>query len=462
MNPNNKSALLQQLLNAVLVMALIGLLGWLSVRYDLQQDWTVNQRNTLTEASRQQLAAMPEPIRVLAFVEPGAAERAAVESFLEQYRRFKADIQIEFIDPGAQPAKVKEYEISAAGEVVIEYQGRREKLRQLSEPVITGALQRLSFSGESFVVFVEGHGERSTSGRDAADYSAFAALLRDKGLKVQGLNLVQNPSIPDNTAVLVLASPRSALLPGEIELIDQYVKNGGNLLWLADPDHPPGLEALAETLGIRWQNGYAVFPEYQLLGLDHPGVYVALGYPPNPVTTGVDDLTLFPLVRSLSVVPDRGWIAQPMLTSSPEAWLETAALDGSAVTLDEAAGDVPGPLTIGLTLTRDRPAATPAPAEGETAPAAPREQQRIALVGDADFLADSTLGQLANRQLGLNLVQWLAARDSQLNIDLPKAPDTSLFLPLWAQVALGLGFVLVLPLGLLGFGLTRWWLRRRR
>jgi ABC-type uncharacterized transport system involved in gliding motility auxiliary subunit len=468
MKPKN-SNLLQQLVSGLLFLAVIVMLGWLSVRYNVKQDWTFNKRNTLTEASQKQLASMADPVRFIAFAYPGAPERASVQFFVEQYQRFKKDVSLEFVDPTGQPQKVKEYGISFAGEVVLEYQGRRENLRALSEQNITGALQRLSYSGEKWIVFLEGHGERAVlGGQDQAALTRFGQALKDKGLKAQPLNLVKSPSVPDNTSVLVIASPQSALLEGEIKLIDDYVKRGGNLLWLADPDHPPGLQMLADTLGIRWQNGYAVFPEYELLGTGHPGIFAALDYPPNPVTRGLAQVTLFPLVRSLIAdKPDSGWTAQPMLRSSEGAWLETGPIDGTqGVSLDAKAGDIAGPLNIGMTLTRQLPdpdAKAPAPAkEGEPPAPAPTLEQRVVLVGDADFLSDASLGQLGNQQLGLNIVQWLASRDAQLNIDVPKAPDTNLFLPQWSVILIGVGFVIVLPLLLIGIGVTRWVLRRRR
>ena len=37
-------------------------LGWLSSKHTLQIDWTAGHRNTLTEASRKQLASMPDPL----------------------------------------------------------------------------------------------------------------------------------------------------------------------------------------------------------------------------------------------------------------------------------------------------------------------------------------------------------------------------------------------------------------
>jgi hypothetical protein len=223
---------------------------------------------------------------------------------------------------------------------------------------------------------------------------------------------------------------------------------------------------VADTLGIAWQNGFAVFPDYELLGTGHPGIFLADHYPRTPVTQGLDQVAVFPLVRSLTARADSGWTAQPLLTTNRDAWLETQSLDGKSVIFDSKQGDIPGPLNIAMMLTREIPdpdAPAPAkPAEGEPPPAAPTRQQRVVLVGDADFLADATLGQLGNEQLGLNIVQWLASRDSQINLDVPKAPDTELYLPNWAVILLSVGFVILLPLLLIGTGVTRWVLRRRR
>lgn len=458
---NKTKVLAQQLLNGVLIIAVLILLAVLSVRYEVKQDWTAGKRNTLTEASRKQLESMPDPIRFVSFAEQGGEDRDAVKFWVDKYKRFKPDIELDYIDPSAQPKKVREYNVSYAGEVVLEYQGRRESLRGLNEQSITGSLQRLAFTGEQWIVFLQGHGERAidtvgAQGPTESSFDRYVQVLRDKGLKAQALNLVQSPTIPDNTAVLVIASPQKALLEGEVQLIKQYVDKGGNLLWLADPDNPPGLDAVAQTLGVTWQNGYAIFPEYQMLGTGHPGIFAAIGYPPNPVTQGMDQVTLFPLVRALVGKPANGWTVQPMLTSSDAAWLETGSIDNEAVKLEPEKGDIPGPLNIGLTLSRDVP-----PAAGAAADAKPR-QQRVALIGDADFLSDAYLAQLGNQQLGINLVQWLAARDTQLNIDIPKAPDADLFLPSWTLILITVGFTLLLPLLLLGVGITRWVLRRRR
>lgn len=443
--------LFQQLFSGLLFIAALVLLALLSVRFKTELDWTAGNRNTLTAASQKQLQSMPDPLRFLVFAPSGAEVRRAVETDLAKYRRVKSNISIEYIDPAAQPQKVKEYKVSAIGEVVAEYQGRRESLRATTEPAVTSALQRLAYGGEQWVLFLEGHGERPLEdAQNPATFARFAQLLGEKGLKVRSLNLVKEAKIPDNTSVLVIASPERQPLAGELKLIQDYVQRGGNLLWLADPDYPAGLAPLAQALGIAWQSGYAILPEYQIIGTGHPGFFAAIGYPPHPVTQGFEQITLFPLARSLVANPAAGWTVQPLLQTSEAAWLETGDISSGRVAQD--AQDIKGPLTIGLSLTRER-------SGGEAGKA---QTQRVALVGDADFVSNAYLGELGNQQLGINLLQWLASRDAQLNVDVPKAPDVSLYLPGWATIVIALGFVILLPLGLLGFGVTRWILRRRR
>lgn len=454
-----KQVLIQQVTSAALFVAVLVMAGWLTNKYKVEADWTAGNRNTLTEPSRKLLAAMKDPIAFKVFLYPRSEMRQSLEADIRRYQRVKADITLEFIDPSTNPQKVKDYNVTRAGDVVAEYQGRRENLSATTEQAITTALQRLASSGERWVVFLEGHGERSINDGEQAGFSEFFKLLRDKGLKVRGLNLATDHKIPDNTSVLVLADPARALLEGEAKLVDEYVQKGGNLLWLADPAQGSGkdavesLDALAKTLDISWLKGTGIMPDSASLGLP-PFVYITTQYPANPVTHDFPENALFPLVRGLTFksAPGATWNAQPLLTTIPEAWLETGTLDGE-VSMDVSKGDTAGPLTLGVTLTRDYK-----PADAKDGAGRP---QRVALVGDSDFLTNGYLGQLGNSLLGLNLAQWLASRDEQLNIDIPKAPDVSLVIPSWGMYAIYFGFAFLLPAGLLGFGVTRWVLRRR-
>ena len=450
MSTSNKknAALAQQLISGLLFVAVIVMLGWLSNRYKTELDWTAGNRNTLTEASVKQLGTMTSPIRFIGFTYSNDPNRKSLEADIRKYQRVKADITIEFIDPSAQPQKVKDYNISSAGEMVVEYEGRRESLRASTEQAITTALQRLSFAGEKWVSFLEGHGERNANdAQGTAEIGQFAQTLRDKGLKVQSLNLVKTPQVPDNTSVLVLASPGNALLEGELKLIQDYVAAGGNLLWLHDPESPATLDSLAASFGAQWQKGLVIDPVAQQFGLPG-GFYVPGDYPPSPITQGFDQVTIFPLAGALTAEAKDGWTVQPLLATAQDSWLEVGSLDGE-IALDDK--DRPGPASVGAFFTRDHKGA-----DGKTTP------QRAVLIGDADFISNQFVGQQGNSDLAVNTVQWLAARDSQLNIDVPKAPDSSLVLPGWGLTLIVVGFLVALPLFLVVFGAARWILRRRK
>jgi ABC-type uncharacterized transport system involved in gliding motility auxiliary subunit len=454
-----KQLLLQQAISAVLFVAVLSMVGWLSTRYKVQADWTAGNRNTLTEPSRKFLETLKDPLKFTVFIYPRSELRQSLESDVARYQRFKPDIALEFVDPTANPQKVKEYNISRPGEVVVEYQGRRENLTATTEPAITTALQRLAETGERWIVFLEGHGEHALTDTEQFGYSEFAQLLRDKGLKVRALNLATDSKIPDNTAALVIGGPERPLLEGEVKILAEYVATGGNLLWLADPqtgrtDPEASLAGLATILNVTWLKGTGILLESAQLGLP-PFVYITTQYPENPVTKDFPENALFPLVRGLTYKTSGDWDAKPLLTTSEQAWLETGALEGELAAEPEK-GDTKGPLTLGVTLTREAKPAADATPDAKAVP------QRVAVIGDSDFVSNAYFGQLGNSLLGLNLAQWLAARDSQLNIDVPKAPDRSLMIPSWGLYAIYIGFAFVLPATLLGFGVARWVVRRRK
>ena len=89
-------------------------------------------------------------------------------------------------------------------------------------------------------------------------------------------------------------------------------------------------------------------------------------------------------------------------------------------------------------------------------------EQRIAIVGDADFLSNRYLGNGSNLEIGLNLANWLSHDDNLIAISPRAAPDTRLDLSQLQQIIIGVGFLLVLPLSLFGAGFTIWLKRRNR
>ncbi len=444
-----RSVKLNNAVFVVLFLTLIGLLGWLSTRYSYQADWTANGRNTLAEASVEVVERLEGPLVAQAFASEASPLREHIADLLGRYQRHKRDFELRFVDPDAEPQKVRELGIYMEGEVVLEYQGRREKVEQLTEEAITNALQRLSRSGERRLLFLSGHGERSPFGQANHDLRAWGQALRAKGFELEELNLVENPVIPAATSALVIAGPQVDLLPGEVERIVEFVENGGNLLWLADTDGPRGLEELAAALGISFQPGMVVDPLTRLYGIANPTFALVSDYGLHPLTRDFAVVTLFPGAVGLEAEPPEPWRAEPFLMTTGRSWSETGELAGE-ITFDEGS-DVAGPLTLGVALTR---ALEPGEEGGKA-------EQRVVVIGDGDFISNAYLGNGGNLDLAMNVANWLASDDQLLNIPAKTALDTSLELTQTEATVIGVVFLFVLPLLLLGSGGLVWWRRRK-
>ncbi|MGE0081420.1 MAG: GldG family protein [Thiohalomonadaceae bacterium] len=451
LNSNIKRRLrLQGYAFALLFLAAVGLVAWLSTRYHVQADWTASGRHTLAEASVSLLATLDDPITVTAFARESelTASRRAIADFVGRYQRHHPRMELRFVNPDLHPDKVRDYGVTMEGEMVIEYQERRENVQALSEEAFTNALQRLARSGERRIVFVQGHGERKPRGQANHDLGSFGRQLENKGFSIGTVNLAETPAIPDDTAALVIASPQVNLLPGEVTILRDYVAKGGNLLWFIEPGEWRGLEPVAALMGLGMHAGVVVDPTTQLLGIDNATFAVVADYPLHGATEGLDSLTLFPTAAALDVSAPEEWDVSPLLRTVARSWAEAGVLEG-AVSFDEGR-DVAGPLDVGVALARDL-------GEGET-----RRSQRVVVIGDGDFLSNAFIGNGANLDLGNRLVNWLSHDDAFINIPPRAAPDVTLAMTPALSIAMGAGFLLLIPGLLLGGGITLWLRRRRR
>ena len=80
------------------------------------------------------------------------------------------------------------------------------------------------------------------------------------GIELDTLKLAETPEIPDDINLLVIADPRVTLLGGEIQLVNRYLQDGGNLLWLVEPGGIAGLDPVAEALGADVPRGPGALP----------------------------------------------------------------------------------------------------------------------------------------------------------------------------------------------------------
>ena len=358
---------------------LVGFSAWLSSQHRYQWDWSAGARNSLSISSQRLLERLKHPVNITAYASDKEILRRRIRETLDRYRRYKSDLTVRFVDPESVPDEVRRLGIDTDGELRIEYDTRVEHVSEHTEQAITNALNRVARSGDRWIAFVTGHGERDLLGQANHDLGAFGESLEQRGFRVQPITLTEVHEIPVNTALLVIASPSVAMLEEETKQIQAFVRHSGNLLWLSEPGSLHGLEALAESLSLRFGPGQIIDPSTPLFGVAQATFPIVSRYSSHAVTAEFDLITLYPEAVALTVKPNDTWRSCKIITTSEKAWSETKLPLTEAVF--DAASDQPGPLTLGVALQ---------PADADSLPS-----QRIVVIGDGDFLSNAYLGKRA-------------------------------------------------------------------
>ncbi len=447
--PAHLSRLSRAVADALFLALMLGILlsgGWLVARNDRYWDWTDARSNSLAPQSLAILARLDGPLHASVFADPASPLGRGVERLLMQYQQARPDMQIEVVDPQRFPERARDAEVTLLGQILLDYQGRRESLDQVSERSISGAIARLATNRAPWIAVIEGHGERAIQGEGGADLGRLGQELSERGFLARPLDPSRVDAVATNTRILVISTPRIPLFPGVVEQLIDFLERGGNLLWLLDPGPLNGLEPLVEHLGLTILPGTVVDADAAGLGVATPAVAVIATYPDHPLSAGLSIPALLPGSIAFGTEPAPGWILETYLATGERSWNETGRLDG-LIDRDEIIGEQAGPLPVVLALNR------PIPEEGH--------EQRVLIVGDGDFASNAQIGAYGNRALALALLSWLSEPGDLTELPPDPAEPRALLLGEPQRLWIGLGSLVFIPAGFLLLGLIVRWLRWR-
>jgi len=431
-----------------------GCIGFLSTRHTWTADWSRGARASLAPESVAVLDTLHGPVEVVGYLSPTGPLREQIAAVIERYTREKKDLTLSFVDPDLDPAASRQLGIAGDGALLVRYQGREQRVESpINERNLSNALERLARGGERVVAFVTGDGERQPDGRANADLGTFMTQVERRGIRAVPLNFSQTRGVPDHTDLVVLASPTSSLPADSVAALVDYVHGGGNLLWLTEPGNEDlGTGPLADVLGVRVLPGVLVDGQGSTLNVNDPRMVVLGDYPFHAITRGFRESTLFPQVSGLAQVSDHDWAVVPFLRSGERSWTAFGGIDNarpSTIAFHPEAGELKGPLDFGFALNR-------------LSPSPDRNEQRAVVIGDGDFLSNTYIGNGGNRALGERVFDWLLGDDVLVDLPTRGAPDRVISLSQEGLNAISFGFLIALPVTLLGLGVGIAWRRRRR
>jgi len=341
---------------------------------------------------------------------------------------------------------------------------RRIQVITTDEEEIALAILRALRTRETVICFAIGHGEydidnfafhthfEGTQGHSHNIEGVAVVQMQQHGLgrlrqTIEKLGLVARKTllaggqqVPAHCAALVEANPRTRYTGADSAVVRAYLKQGGSLLMLIEPDYPVDetLAAVLAEAGIRAADGFVVDP------VDHyftdEQMIAVSKYARHPITRALA-LSIYPGARPVDTVPAPHATAMVLFTSSAESYRITDRLGAN----EEAASAPRGAVPLA------------AAAEGQLGSGNPF---RLVVFGDADFASNSFFPYLANADMVLGSISWLI-REERAPVVKPPIEVLPTVALTGSQVrTIFIATVLVLPGSVALLGGLVWWRRR--
>ena len=286
-----------------------------------------------------------------------------VRILMEKYDEYSDRISIEYIDPYKNPSAIEQFaersDAVAEGSIVVECGDQMRVLNLIDfydtesdsssgytyvssfrgESTLTSALLAVTSEDTPHAYVLRGHNESVST--------SFSTMLETSGYAVDTLTLAEK-EIPENASLLILSLPQKDYTEDEINMLDEYVKNGGDLLVFDGTESPTDLDVLyayLEEWGITVQPEMVIDQEYNIS--DDRYVLAALSDSSvNDALSAISDQVIVtPDAKPLKVklsdrVTDR--TVESLLTTRETAYSRAIEADTTYDSYDKQDGDTDG------------------------------------------------------------------------------------------------------------------------
>jgi ABC-type uncharacterized transport system involved in gliding motility auxiliary subunit len=443
----------------ILTLAVVGILfaanylvfnnpGLLGEPWDLTED----KSNTLTSETLDVLDRLPEKVTATAFYTDSISPVEAQELLLKFKANSNGKFDYSFVNPDLDPIAAREAGVTGDGKILLQMGETKEVASFASETELVRTIIRLISPEARTVYFLQGHGEPGIDSFSSdVSYSIAKSTLESKNYTVGALNLLSTNSIPEDALAIIIAGPMKPVSQQEVNLLKEYVKNGGGLVVMQDPrfftEFGDAADPLAQYLTDDWGVTLNEDIVIDLINTQNPFQAVSSQYNSHPITANLSDryIVILPQARSVSITAQiENIFPTPLISTTEQSWGETQLFASETPEFD-AEFDTLGPLNLAVA------------AENTV------DKSRVVVFGNSLFATDEVFDAYGNGNMFINAVDWAAEQDDLL--DISTRPTTErVFLPP-AQIGfiiLALISVVVIPGLVVVSGISSWIARRKR
>ena len=218
---------INSILSQIIIVGIVIISIMIAHQHSKTWDLTKNKVNTLSQDSTKLIKNLQKPVTAYLFTEQLGNQEFGVTS-----------------DPSLY--------IEAEG-------GKRERIADPTEENITNAIHRSLSAKDKYIYVLAGHGEATIDDTQKTDMKSLTILkesLEKEVYKVFPLILKETGKIPEDASAIIIAGPTSKYYPKEIEIIENYLKNGGKALILTGSEFPKENKNFFNKYGFTIEDGY--------------------------------------------------------------------------------------------------------------------------------------------------------------------------------------------------------------
>lgn len=435
----------------LIILAILGALNFLAQRYNKSFDSTANKKYTLSDQTAKVVKNLQGDLTISYWDRPSGFPNA--QDLFDRYKGLSPKVNVEYDDADKRRTEAIAAGVKTIPTILVKVGNKTETAKSLTEEEVTGAMVRALKGGDRTVCFTSGFGEESTADTTAAEGLGNAKTLTEKNnYKTEAVPLIPKAEIPSDCTILVVAGPKRNYLQPAVDAIKAYVENGGRALIMLDPplmfkseiDENAALTAVLESWGVKMDKNLVLDLSGvgQLFGLG-PEFPIVTKYEDHAIVREMKDLpTGFPITRSMEVTKGDKTMVSALFTTTDSA-VATEDLKNPQVNVKAAKQ---GTYTLAAAGTY-----TSGKANGNG---------RFVVVGTSRWIGNGFLGFNGNRDLYMNILNWLSSDEDLISIR-PKDPeDRRLNMNPRQATMVFYGSVVVIPLAIIIAGVGVWWRRR--
>ena len=431
-------------------------------------DLTKEKLYSITDESKRIIEKIDKEIMIYIF---GYNESFAEVDIIKQYQAINPNIKFEITNVHERVDLAKEYDIYASEQAILLISDGNYKritnfdletidywegqIYSIAEQKMTNAMVEITTDFKPKIYFLSGHGELTLN----EDMTILESLIKNEMYEVETIDLLVTTQIPEDCDTLAICAPMEDFKKLETDLIIDYIKNGGDIVFLADVQLEekefPNIQNILDEYGIILTNGFTLEMDSNRIFLGLNETFLpSYGYHDIVSKTKSEAVIMF-LTIGINFAEDTKLKElnvenNIMLKSSNNSWLRR---DLNNYGIDKVEGDINGPITVAAISTKtieDR-------------------KSNLVVFGSNIFITDlmvpmvneeyPAIALYNNRNLILDTLNYLNEREDAISIRKNKT-DSDFYIMTRTENILVILIILIIPVVIITIGVIVWYKRK--